>query len=332
MLILSMMKKLVVIIVFIGCWFNLAPAQENNSTGILRIQIDVNNATLTIDGEIISIDSYGNRLIGQSSFILSLSPGDYNLIFSAENYRPIDTTITMVLNEVLPLNIQFIVDDLAVDSVMNPVNVNITSQPENIKILLKNKSDTITTPDSVSLLPGTLSFNAFCEGYQSLVTNYELAANDNVSLEFLLKTNKPAKITILDLGLEYKPILLERSEREANVIRSKYTALAEMFVIFPLTQGILAKLILDNDNDKDADILIISGAVLSVGSFLLGKILHKKRKKYIQRYNEQLIFDNQLARKFNSDIDMTIKTQNTENLKQWELENNDKGIIRTLSE
>lgn len=217
-------------------------------------------------------------------------------------------------------------------STPNAVNVNITSRPKNIKIILKNEPDTLTTPVSVSLLPGTLSFNAFQEGYESLVEGYELSANDNVSLEFLLKTSKPARITVFDLGLELKPIFPERQEAEADLIRTKFYSLAEMFAIFPLSQGLMAKLILDSDNDSDADKLIISGVVLSVGSLMLGKILHKRKIKAVQKFNERIKADNLLAKEFNYEIEKSVKIQNAENLKLWKLENEGKGIIRTKSE
>jgi len=320
------------VIVFFCCWFNLAPAQEKDSTGILRIQIDIDEVTLTIDEKNIGSDSYGNRLLKQSSFILSLASGHHNLIFSAENYEPIDTAITIVFNEILALNIKFLVDKSTIKPIVEPVNVNIIAQPDSINILVNNKPDTMTTPVSISLVPGTLSFIAFREGYQSLINNYELNKNKSTTLEFLLKKNRPAKITILDLGLEYKTILVERNVAEAKAIRSKYNNLAEMFVIFPLSQGILAKLILDSNHDSDADVLIISGTILSVGSFLLGKILSKTRKNLVQKYNEQIKVDNQLAIEFNAEIDRTITTQNAENLKQWELENDNKGIIRAINE
>lgn len=202
----------------------------------------------------------------------------------------------------------------------------IYSDPDSSQIVLLNSGEEFTAPDSATVESGVLSFKAFKTGYDSLIQEIEVNPGRQVMLRFLLRANKPMPVTAEELGLEFEPQLPLREEDEARRYRQKFTNMAEIFAITPLSQGILAKIIIGGDNN-DADILLVSGAILVAGSLILGKILYSKKLETIKEFNAFAESENLLAREHNSNIEKTVTSTNQEAMMKWQQNNKNKGTI-----
>ncbi len=207
------------------------------------------------------------------------------------------------------------------------ISLDLESEPDSVNIIIPNTADTVVTPTSVIVKSGVLSFEAFKSGYDSLIHEIELESGRSAILRFLLRTNKPIPITAEQLGLEYREELPLREEEEVSAYRQKFINISEMFLITPFSQGLLAKIILGNDDDGSADVLLISGAALTLGTYILGKILSSKRLKDIREYNNFANDENLAVKGYNQEIENKIKAINREKSQTWQEENKNKGTV-----
>lgn len=207
------------------------------------------------------------------------------------------------------------------------ISLDLESEPDSVNIVIPNTADTAVTPTSVIVKSGVLSFEAFKSGYDSLIQEIELESGRSAILRFLLRTNKPIPATAEELGLEYREELPLREEEEVRAYNQKFTNVSEMFLITPFSQGLLAKIILGNDDDGSANILLISGAALTLGTYILGKILSSKRLTDIREYNNFANDENLAVKEYNQEIDNKIKAINREKSQIWQEENKNKGTV-----
>lgn len=326
------MKKLTLLLFSFILLTSSLLAQDST---LIRIRVDVDSAKIQINNEDVIADSYGKTLVKDSWFILNLPIDTYNIKITSGLYDPIDSTIILVLKEIHTFDIRFIeiiYEDTAayfkeIPASTEVVKLVLNSDPDSGTIVFGKKEIDDKTPAYMYVRPGEYSFIVSKEGYEPLMSLVKIEPEIPISANFKLKNFKPAPVTSDSLGLSYmvqKPMLSLKST--AN-IRKKYNALAESFAIFPLAQGILARLVVDKSQYGKTDGLIISGVVLTLGSYLLGKILYKKKRKYINEENERRILENAQVESNNQTVDQAVREENAARLKDWQKNNRNRGEV-----
>ena len=69
--------------------------------------------------------------------------------------------------------------------------------------------------------------------------------------------------------------------------KEKYHSMAETFFVFPLAPGVLGMLASDGDGQFPSEVLLISGAILIGGSYLLGEYFYSRELKKIRATNDE---------------------------------------------
>ena len=208
-------------------------------------------------------------------------------------------------------------------------NVEITSIPDSVWIRIDEKPDSMITSFEISLSSGENLIEAFKDGYEPLQHTLEISTVRNLSLNFILKTSRPLKFDADMIGLEYKTDLPILDEKQAERLKKRYMNLAESFAIIPLGQGVLAKIILGNDN-SGANAFIIAGVSLTAGSYLLGKYLSARKLKNIRERNEEIVELNYQAKEHNKSVRNQIKMKNDEIANKWVSDNKGRGIVEEI--
>jgi hypothetical protein len=259
-----------------------------------------------------------NNIIGVGLMILGLISAEW---VSAQEIVPSDSGAVSA-------------QDTAVDSILqaNPppsdsAQLMVTSSPDSAFITISNHAATEVTPLSLTLNAGIYQVEAAREGFEPLSRELNLMAGKRLSAQFILKSFPPPPIPAESLGLFYLPPKIPLDIKGADRMSQTYKRLAETFAIVPLGQGIMARLIVDEEDRDQADILIVSGIVLSGGSLLLGKILSNRKRNNIENENARIAEENILISENNRDVDRELKEKNEDVLQMWILENEDRGRI-----
>ena len=135
----------------------------------------------------------------------------------------------------------------------------------------------------------------------------------------------------MNLGLTYlsqKPMI---DPKVAERTRIQYKSLTESFAIFPLAQGIMARIVVDDTQHGAANAMIFAGLGLTVGSHFLGKILYKRKKQYIEDENLRRQIDNAQVDENNAQVNQTVNDENTARNKAWVRKNRNTGKVEIES-
>lgn len=205
--------------------------------------------------------------------------------------------------------------------------VTVTSDPDSALVNVDEKTATEATPVDLILDSGVYQLEVIKEGYEPLTHELKLLAGRRLSARFILKSFPPLPVAAESLGLEYLPEKKIEDIHAAERVSSSFNRAAETFLIMPLGQGILARFIMDDNNRREANIMIISGTVLSVGSWILGKVLSNKKLRDINAANARIEQENKLIYEYNEDIDRQLKEANEQALTNWQQENARRGRV-----
>jgi hypothetical protein len=308
-------------------------SQQPDSSGIIRLKVDIDSVTLQINSDAVDRDSSGNLLLPDVWFILDRPGGDYEVRFQREGYDPIETDITLLPGEVSSFEAGFLtVKEDTAGIYSGNANLNLLSDPDGAKIIIETLADTIITPKTLYLVSGDHSFRAMADGYQDLTQNISIEPDKIISLNFRLAFSQPVGLTAEDLNLEYVPLIPLKNEMEATNQKEMFNNFAETFALIPLGQGILARLLLGNDTKASANILIAVGTGLSAGSYILGKILPKRKLEKIREFNKETGHLNNEAKSRNEEIESEVEKNNNELLEKWMIENQNRGTVEITFE
>jgi hypothetical protein len=166
------------------------------------------------------------------------------------------------------------------------------------------------------------------EGYEALSHTQEYAGGKVVSLHFLLRSRPPNPPQAEELDLVYQPTIPMRDEKSAERMREMFTGLAETFAIIPTGQGLLAKFLAGEDAQQEANVLLISGVTLSVGSWLCSKILPARKMAGIKKWNARAAEANVAVRAHNSEVEALVQQKYAELIDDWARENEDRGVVK----
>ncbi len=122
------------------------------------------------------------------------------------------------------------------------------------------------------------------------------------------------------------------TEEAALRTQHKYAAMGESFLVFPLAPGVIGKAAFSDDSDFPSDALLISGAVLVVGSYVLSKVLYTRQLAAIHRENTKRKAANLRARTYNQLVEKAM-AEYGEALFEWDAESEGRGrvTVRDLS-
>jgi hypothetical protein len=179
----------------------------------------------------------------------------------------------------------------------------------------------------LSLSPGQYNLEVMRENFEPFTYELQLQPGDSIELTFILKTLPPFLLPPDSLGLAYDMQMPLLDETAPDRTRRRWTSAAEAFSIFPLAQGLLGRLFLGNDREKEANILIASGLVLSVGSLIVGKVASDGQRKSLQEKNEAITSTNESALLHNQEIDRQLRAVNSEREAAWQFRNQVRGRI-----
>jgi hypothetical protein len=138
----DMMKIFYLALVIIILLSPTGESQQPDSSGIIRLKVDLDSVVLQINDEIVDRDSSGNLLVPDAWFILNRPPGIYEVKFQREGYGPIDTNITVSVGEVSTFEARFLTvkEDTAGTHSGNG-NLNLQSDPDSAKIIIETLAD-----------------------------------------------------------------------------------------------------------------------------------------------------------------------------------------------
>jgi hypothetical protein len=305
------------------------PAQDS---ALVRIRTGDTATTIRVNGQEIGQDFFGASLQEGQWFILKLPSGNYLFEFVSPQGDFFDTTLTITGDSVYSLDLLTWGRDTTrephVDSTGGvQATLYVESVPDSTDIVLDRKLTGQVTPAEFQLPPGSHTVELVKPGYEPLAERIDLAQGDSITATFLLRVEPPPPLTPESLGLQLlkeKPLL---KEEKAEVIRQRCNAFAETFAIAPLTQGILAKMLLTGSGEKQADMLIISGAVLTAGMYLAGKIFSTRKRLQIRRTNQLLAAENLEIKAQNKEVRKIVQQRYAELVKQWQKQNRNTGKV-----
>ncbi len=215
------------------------------------------------------------------------------------------------------------------DSLLNKPgnNVLVTSVPENGFVTLDGKTLEELTPIILPLSREKLSIEVYKDGYEPLITDLMMAEIQKKQVQFILRPLAPIYLNADSLGYTIQSVVHPIEPARAKNIEKKYMALAETFLILPLSQGLIAKLVLDDDNQREANVLVGAGIILTTGSYLLSKIFSKKKRNEIEQENIIIEKQNIDIKNSNKEIELLVRKVNAERIEKWEEESKDKGVV-----
>ncbi len=306
-------------------------AEELPDSGLVRLRIDREGAEVRLNGEGIVVDSYGDSLHRAAWFMLRLPTGIHHLQMGGEGLESQVEVAHVLRNEVLSLDINL--GDLESGTTLQGSAlpelsaIEIHSDPERGRISLGGVELGIETPAVFHLQMGDHEIAVLNEGYESLSDTISLARHGKRTAQFLLREEEPAPWSEIELGLEYQSETPPLHEEDAEMIRKKYTSLAESFAIVPLSQGILARILMGGDFKRESELLITSGAILTVGSYYIGKVLSSSRREKIIAHNVIIETDNYLVKENNAMVARLVHEKNMEMIAEWKARNSRRGRV-----
>lgn len=328
-----MLRKIYSFIIFILMIAYPLIAQADST--VVRIKTNLDNAKLFINEKEYQTDDYGNILKKDAWFLMKFGEGFYQLQLTHEKYPTIDTTFTLAGEEVHSLVLSFPLESDTINNIINNPRTRdfmLLSDPPGGTVTLDGATLEGVTPMTLQVNTDSFTVEVYKDGYEPLVSDLMFAEQQRLQATFILKAFQPAQLTSDSLGYTMENEIPLIDMRKAEQIENEFTGMAESFAIFPFAQGLIAKLILDKDDQKEANVLVISGAVLSGGSFLLGKILGKRKRNQIEKENEFINNQNAEIQKSNKEIEELVKEQNTARKKQWRLDNANRGVVEISPE
>jgi hypothetical protein len=208
--------------------------------------------------------------------------------------------------------------------------VAITSDPEGVEIWINDSNTSLVTPAAVKLDSAWRKIEVFKEGREPLTFERGEASRVPESLHFVLRTLPPPVMTSDSLGLTLIQQFPLQDENEANRLMQRYASLAELFAIIPLSQAVIVRPFVDGDDRAVVNALIVAGVGLTVGTYILGKVLSSKKRKDIARQNAEVQKSNAIAEASNREVAQTVREANAAALLHWERENAGRGRVDVI--
>jgi hypothetical protein len=218
--------------------------------------------------------------------------------------------------------------DVGVDS----ATVEITSKPVGGLIFLNGKDLGLVTPASLVVSDGEHLIEIIIEDYEPLAKRLPFEAGKLTRMEFVLESLPPPPTTAASLGLVLRPKIALLREERATLLEDKWSGLAETFAIVPLGQGIIARLVLPKEHHSAANTMVLTGLGLTVGSYIVGKVLGKRKLRQIRARNEEIPSLNEEIRAHNEEISRTVMTSNTQTVREWMAGNKTRGVVNVSVE
>ena len=219
-----------------------------------------------------------------------------------------------------------------VDSVADSATVEIKSSPVGGFIFLNGRDFGTITPAELRVPAGEHLIEIIIEGYEPLAKRLGLEAAKHTRLEFVLKSLPPPPLTADSIGFARLPQISLLDEKMAVRLEKKWTGLAEIFAIVPLGQGILARLVLPKEHHSAANSMVLTGLGLTAGSYLLGKVLGKRKLHQVRTRNEEIPRLNDEIRLQNQEANQAVQAANSQNVKAWMAENEGRGVVTVTVE
>lgn len=210
--------------------------------------------------------------------------------------------------------------------------VEITSDPVGGRIFLNSKDLGLVTPAELVVPAGEHLIEIIIEDYDPLAKRFPLVAGKLTRMEFILESLPPPPATASALGLVFTHKIVKLREEQALRLEEKWTGLAETFAIVPLGQGILARLVLPKEHHSAANTMVFTGLGLTVGSYILGKVLGKRKLRQIRARNEEIPTLNEEIRTQNEEISRTVSATNTQTVREWMAGNETRGVVNVTVE
>jgi hypothetical protein len=324
------MKNLIVIIIAFMLFAVPIFAQETPVTGQARIRVDLDSVTITVDNILTDLDSFGNPLAKDLWFIVNLPPGEHTFILIHPEYTPYEVTGDLEIGAAFTIDYNFIpaeIIDTTVELEEDYATLILTSDPDSANIFINDRTDLVVAPDTIVYPTGEYNFISEYSGYKELNHIMTLRKDLTYSINFIMQTSQPDPVSAQDLGLEYMESAQLMNAELAKIQQERLMDLTETFMVIPLGQGILARILLGENDRTSANILIGSGLALTAGTFLLSKILIKRKLDNIQEHNKNANEQNKEAQNHNKTVDEQVAAENDRILTTWLEENNGRGEV-----
>ena len=305
--------------------------------GLVHLRVDADSVTMRIDGGHTAIPE-GLTAIPPNEWVsLELPVGDHLFEFLRSNTDPILRSLTINVNDTARLDIQYGVATDTSEVSSPPLDTTVTegearlvieSDPPGANIYIDNEKHPQPAPDTLMLPSGEYVVELYAENHEPLAERIKLYAGQNVTATFVLTTLPPAQVTAAELGLMRLPEKPLMDEKIAQKIRDRWQEAAETFLLVPFGQGVMAKVVMAEENQNEANKMVIGGAILTLGTYFVGKILSKRKLNYIRKRNLEIPLENQTIAQMNREIDETVKEENAIRVSEWLEATGESGVVR----
>jgi len=210
--------------------------------------------------------------------------------------------------------------------------VKIQSQPDSAAVYIDGKVISDATPAVTYVKRGSHTIEVIAEDFDPLSYKLDVLPGEIFELSFYLKQLPPPPLLPESLGLEYEPILPVLDSALADLRMERYRSSAETFAIIPFGQGVLVRAFLGPERNREANTMMISGAVLSLGSLVLGRVMSRRQRAQIREQNASIVKQNQTAALNNREVDRALKKANKLRLDKWRVANESLGRVKVRRE
>ncbi|MDH3891916.1 MAG: PEGA domain-containing protein [candidate division Zixibacteria bacterium] len=307
-----------------------AHAAAAQDTASVKIKVDVDNVLLTVNSDTVAEDSHGSSLTKGAWFILNLPVGDYEFGFNHAGFETQHQSVSLTPNQIVTLDIAFLPPVIPAEPATGAVTVE--SEPDSATIMVDGRAVESVTPAQLDLAVGERMVEVVGPGFELLSKTVTVDSMHRTIMKYTLRPEPPPELTAESLGLVYDDQLPKINEEKADMLRRQFNSMAETFAIIPLGQGLLASVLLDSDDQGTAHALIISGVVLTAGSYLLGKTLSARKLRNIQSENEEIDSYNARADAHNFEVDQAVNAANKEAMKKYQIDNRGRGRVKVTKE
>jgi hypothetical protein len=324
--------------------------------GLVRLRVDLDSVTVNLNGDLWVANSSTNYAPVGVWTDITLAPGSHVFEFQHPDYTPFAREVTIIAGQTEDIDINFtgkppespdsaivpsstheierpVPEDSAVTvAAGDTVVMNVVTDPDSAEVFVDGRSTGLVGPGAFSVVVGQHLVEVFKEGFEPLSHRIEVAANKSVQVKFSLKIGAPSVMTPESLGMAQMPMMPMRNLEEAETPKVFWNNMAETFAIVPLGQGLVAKLLLHDEAQKGANMLVITGVALTGGSYLLGRFLSSRKHDRIVAQNEWIVQQNDSARIYNRDLNHLVRESNDMAVERWLEENRTRGTVTITEE
>ena len=218
----------------------------------------------------------------------------------------------------------------ALDTAPAPAVVTVRSDPDSATVFLDGTRLPGSTPLQVPLAAGEHLIEVMKEDYDPLSYELDVLPAETVTVVYYLKSLPPTPLLPESLGLSYLPVRKRLDSLIADRQMQTYVDAAQTFAVFPFGQGLIVRLFLGDTHSREANVMMIGGAVMSLGALIMGKTITNRKREQIRAENERIQRENESATLHNREVDRVLREATAARMESWRRRNASRGRVEVI--